>query len=268
MTQPDYILSISKEEVGEMPVTAYPGQIVMVDSAALAHSALRVLAREKIVGFDTETKPSFRKGSRHKVALMQISTADRCFLFRLNKIGICAELKQFLENPEILKIGLSVHDDFGAIRRTEDFEPQGFVELQEMVRDFEIADISLQKIYAIIFGERISKGQRLTNWEADTLTDAQQAYAALDAWACLKIYNVLNAHTFDHLHSPYRHHPEPGIQIQQPKREKPKKPTKEQIKAQGDAEAAKAADKPRPRRRCRRRSKKKSGSAPSSENQQ
>lgn len=251
-----------------MPVTAFPGDIVMVDSAALAHSALRVIAREKMVGFDTETKPSFRKGSRHKVALLQISTADRCFLFRLNKIGICAELKNFLENPDILKIGLSVHDDFNAIRRTEDFEPRGFVELQEMVRDFEIADISLQKIYAIIFGERISKGQRLTNWEADTLTGAQQAYAALDAWACLKIYNVLNAHTFDYLHSPYRHHPEPGVQIPQPKRDKPdksSKPTKQEIKAKGDAAAAAAADKPRQRRR-KPRAKKKTGTKPSDEN--
>ncbi len=257
MTQPDYILSISKEELGEMPVTAYPGAITLVDSAAKAHMALRALSREKVVGFDTETKPSFRKGCRHKVALMQISTCDRCFLFRLNKIGICSELKAFLENPDILKIGLSVHDDFGAIRRSEEFEPQGFVELQEMVRHFEIADISLQKIYAIIFGERISKGQRLTNWEADTLTDAQQAYAALDAWACLKIYNVLSEHSFDHLHSPYRHHPEPGVQIPQPKREKPR-PTKEEVKAQGDAAAAAAAGTTK-RRRRKRRPKKKAG---------
>lgn len=188
---------------------AYPAEITLVDSAAVAHSALRVLAREKAVGFDTETRPSFRKGQIHKVALMQISTADRCFLFRLNKIGICAELKEFLENPDILKIGLSVHDDFNVLRRSGEINPQGFVELQNMVHRYDITDISLQKIYAIIFGERISKSQRLTNWEAAELSPAQQAYAALDAWACLKIYNYLKDGRFDSLSSPYRRRPEP-----------------------------------------------------------
>lgn len=210
MDNSGYIISISKEQLAELPVTAYPGAISVIDSPSAAHTAIRVLSREAMVGFDTETRPSFRKGCRHKVALMQISTADRCFLFRLNKIGICAELKKFLENPAVLKIGLSLHDDFDAIRRTEDFDPQGFVDLQKLVKNFEITDISLQKIYAIIFGERISKGQRLTNWEADVLTDAQQAYAALDAWACLKIYRCLEAGQFNVVSSPYRHLPVPA----------------------------------------------------------
>ena len=205
MSDNDYIISITKEELAAMPTTAYDGAITVVDTPSVAHAALRVLGRESIVGFDTETKPCFRKGTRNQVALLQLSTADRCFLFRLNKIGICADLKKFLENPDILKIGLSVHDDFAAIRRTEEFEPGGFVDLQEMVRHFDIADISLQKIYAIIFGERISKGQRLTNWEADTLTEAQQNYASLDAWACLKLYKYLTEDKFNPLESPYRH---------------------------------------------------------------
>ena len=149
-----------------------------------------------MVGFDTETRPAFKKGQKHKVALMQISTVDRCYLFRLNKIGMSEELKAFLENPDVLKIGLSVHDDFTVLRRSSELDPKGFVDLQDMVKNFEITDISLQKIYAIIFGERISKSQRLTNWEADSLSEAQQAYAALDAWACLKIYNYLNAGKF------------------------------------------------------------------------
>ena len=100
-----------------MPVITYPAEISLIDSAAEAHAALRALSKEKMVGFDTETRPSFRKGCVHKVALMQISTMERCFLFRLNKIGICAQLKEFLENPDIVKIGLSVHDDFNVLRR-------------------------------------------------------------------------------------------------------------------------------------------------------
>jgi len=205
----DYIISISKERVAELPTMAYPAAITVVDSAAVAHSALRVLAKEKYIGFDTETRPAFRKGLKHKVALMQLSTDERCFLFRLNKIGICAELKAFLENTDITKIGLSIHDDFNVLRRSGDIEPKGFVDLQETVKRYGITDISLQKIYAIICGERISKSQRLTNWEADTLTKAQQDYAALDAWACLNIYRHLKAGKFDPLTSPYRHLLEP-----------------------------------------------------------
>lgn len=216
MTDTDYIISIPKEKLADMPVTAYPGEITLVDTEDAANSAIRELKQQSAVGFDTETKPSFRKGCRHKVALMQISTATHCWLFRINKTGITDSLKNFLENPHILKIGLSVHDDFAAIRRRCEFEPQGFVDLQETVRHFEIADISLQKIYAIIFGERISKSQRLTNWEAPELTPAQQIYAAIDAWACLKIYTYLRDNNFDWQHSPYRHHYMPPEKTQQP----------------------------------------------------
>lgn len=248
MNEEKYIISISKEELGAMQVTSYPGAISVIETPSQAHMALRALAKEKMVGFDTETKPSFRKGCRHNVALMQISTADRCFLFRLNKLGICAELKAFLENPDIMKIGLSVHDDFGAIRRTEDFEPGGFVDLQELVRKYDIADISLQKIYAIVFGERISKGQRLTNWEADTLTEAQQAYAALDAWACLKLYRYFESDSFNPLLSPFRHlyvPPEPAP--------KPKPEEKECTAAAPQKTAAAFSPTKSARRRMRRK---------------
>lgn len=209
MNPNNYIISINKEDIAAMPAVSYPGAITLVDSAALAHQALRALSKENVVGFDTETRPSFKKGRVHNAALMQISTHDRCFLFRLNKIGICAELKAFLENPDILKIGLSIHDDFNVLRRTTPLEPRGFIDLQQLVRKYDITDISLQKIYAIVFGERISKAQRLTNWEADTLTPSQQAYASLDAWACLRLYDYFEAGSFDPKTSPYRHLSEP-----------------------------------------------------------
>ena len=211
MNSNNYIISISKEAIAGMPTMSYPGAITLVDSAAVAHKALRILAKEDAVGFDTETRPSFKKGRVHNAALMQISTDERCFLFRLNKIGICAELKAFLENQEILKIGLSVHDDFNVLRRTTPIEPQGFIDLQHLVKNYDIADTSLQKIYAIVFGERISKSQRLTNWESETLTEPQQAYAALDAWACLKLYRYFESGSFNPLASPYRHIPEPVL---------------------------------------------------------
>lgn len=206
-----YVLSISKEAISELPLLQYEGAITLVDTAAMAHTVLKALSTEEAVGFDTETRPSFRKGHPHKVALMQISTKDRCYLFRLNKIGICAELKAFIENPAITKVGLSLRDDFNVLSRSGRIDPQGFIDLQQMAGKYDIADISLQKIYAIIFGERISKSQRLTNWEADELTVAQQRYAALDAWACLKIYRYLTEGRFDQYTSPYRHLLEPPV---------------------------------------------------------
>lgn len=207
----DYVLSINKEQLASLPTVDFQGRIILIDTAAKAHMALRALAKEKIVGFDTETRPSFRKGRPHKVALMQIATGHECFLFRLNKIGICAELKAFLEDKDITKIGLSIHDDFNAISRSEEIEPGGFIELQSFVHQYRIADISLQKIYAIIFGGRISKGQRLSNWEADTLTELQMVYAALDAYSCLRIYNFLSSGAFNYSESPYKTDPsEPG----------------------------------------------------------
>lgn len=197
-------IAISKATVAEMPMVTFPGGITVVDDAATARVALRALNRARVIGFDTETRPSFHKGRHHSVALMQLSTDDHCFLFRLNILGISEGLRKLLEDPEIIKIGLSVHDDFAVMRRLEpELDPQGFIDLQEYVKYFHISDISLQKIYAIIFGERISKTQRLTNWEAPTLTEAQQTYAAIDAWACLRLYRRLRSGNFHPDESPY-----------------------------------------------------------------
>lgn len=197
-------LAISKEAVSRLPIVHYLGGIMVVDTKDKARVALRELSRAKVVGFDTETRPSFRKGRVHKVALMQLATDGFCFLFRLNVLGIFDGLKAFLENPAITKIGLSVHDDFSVMRRSCEIDPEGFIELQDYVKRYSIADTSLQKIYAIVFGECISKGQRLTNWEAAELTEHQQHYAAVDAWACLRLYRHLGSGAFDPASSPYR----------------------------------------------------------------
>lgn len=197
-------IAISKETVAEMPVVDCPVGITVVDTVELARVALRELTRARVVGFDTETRPSFHRGRLHNVALMQLSTDSHCFLFRINKIGISEHMRQFLEDPEIIKIGLSVHDDFSVMRRlVDDIDPQGFIDLQDYVRFFHINDISLQKIYAIVFGEKISKNQRLSNWEATELSEQQQKYAAIDAWACLRLYRTLRSGGFHPDESPY-----------------------------------------------------------------
>ncbi|MDE6073005.1 MAG: 3'-5' exonuclease domain-containing protein 2 [Muribaculaceae bacterium] len=197
------MLSITKEQIAQLPVISYTGRTIVINTMSDARAAMTYLNKQPIVGFDTETRPSFKKGQLHKVSLMQLSTDDECFLFRLNHLGLFDGMKEFLSNESIIKVGLSIKDDFHSLNRLSEIEPAGFIELQTHVKDFQIADNSLQKIFAIIFNERISKSQRLTNWEADILTDAQQAYAALDAWACLKIYNHLQSGLFDPESSPY-----------------------------------------------------------------
>ena len=183
--------SITKDEIALLPIEEFKERIIVIETEEDAEKAVRYLSDFDVVGFDTETRPNFRKGSSNKVALMQISTYEVCFLFRLNIIGIPDSLSEFLLNPAIQKIGLSLKDDFNAIRKRCEIDPLGFIDLQSYVVRFGITDASLQKIYAILFGKKISKGQRLTNWEAETLTINQQKYASLDAWACLLIYEVL-----------------------------------------------------------------------------
>ncbi len=192
------MLSITKEQIAQLPPVEYDGKIHVVDTVSGVRDVVLYLSKCDIVGFDTETRPTFTKGKSHKVALLQLSTDDECFLIRLNKTGMPNVLRRFMEADKPLKVGLSVKDDFHSICKVcDEFTPGGYVELQEFVKRFDIGDMSLQKVYGIIFGKRISKAQRLSNWEADELTDAQQRYAAIDAWACLKIYRYLLAGCFD-----------------------------------------------------------------------
>ncbi len=174
-----------------MPKATFPGEIHLIQTPQEAERAVGYLKTCSLVGLDSETRPSFTKGQAHKVALLQIASAEHCFLFRLNLLGLTPPVIGLLENPKITKVGLSLHDDFIMLHKRAPFEPRSIVELQEFVRPFGIQDKSLQKIYAILFGEKISKTQQLSNWEAETLTLPQQLYAATDAWACLKIYNQL-----------------------------------------------------------------------------
>lgn len=183
--------TISKAEVRLLPVAAFEGRIIIIQTDADAEKAVDYLMAQKMVGVDTETRPSFVSGKSYKVSLLQVSTDDTCFLFRLNYIGFPASIQRFFEDANVMKIGLSLKDDFGALHKRSDFEPCGFLELQHYVRKFGIEELSLQKIYAILFERRISKNQRLSNWEAEVLNDKQKLYAATDAWACLAIYRYM-----------------------------------------------------------------------------
>lgn len=185
---------LSKEELSVLPLKEFTGNAVTVINLEQAEIAVRQIRESGyLVGFDTETRPSFQKGVNHKVSLVQLSIGQFCFLFRLNKIGELPQcLVELLEDPGVTKIGLSTPDDFKMLRVWQpELKPAGFVELQQLVTQYGIEEKSLAKIYGLLFGLKLSKRQRLTNWEADQLSDKQKAYASLDAIACVEIYNKL-----------------------------------------------------------------------------
>jgi len=179
---------ITKDEVNLLPVVIFEGKITLVDELSKIEPALEELRKSAVVGLDTETKPSFTRGTHHKVSLVQISTLDHCFLFRLNKTNFPNALSEFLADESVRKIGLSLRDDFSGLNKHHIFKPANFVDIQTIAQSYGIMDLSLQKIYAILFGKKISKSQRLSNWESPELTEQQQRYAATDAWASLQIY--------------------------------------------------------------------------------
>ena len=183
--------NIAKADIAQMPSELFGGRIIVVHSVGDVEKAVNYLRGYPILGIDTETRPSFAKGKTYGVALLQVSTEDTCFLFRLNYIGMPQALVDLLQDNSQLKVGLSLRDDIQNLQRKHKFEPRGFLDLQTYVKEMGIEAQSLQKIYALLFGKKISKSQRLTNWEADVLTDRQKGYAATDAWTCVRMYNYL-----------------------------------------------------------------------------
>jgi len=179
---------ITKDEVNQMPIAIFEGKITLVDDSSKIQQAIEELRKSVVVGIDTETKPSFTRGTHNKVSLVQISTLEHCFLFRLNKIDFPTSLAEFLADENIKKIGLSLRDDLNGLNKHHKFKPANCIDIQTIAQSYGILELGLQKIYAILFGKKISKSQRLTNWENPELTEQQQRYAATDAWASLQIY--------------------------------------------------------------------------------
>ena len=168
------------------------GKIYVVTSPVEAEHVVDYLLSQPILGFDTETRPAFEKGKRYYCSLLQVSTRTDCFLFRLNKTGLCPAVVRLLGDEQVTKVGLAWNNDMLSLRQLGNFKSGRFIDLQDMVRELGVEDQSLVKIYANLFGERISKAERLSNWERSELTDKQMEYAAIDAWACVRIYNEVN----------------------------------------------------------------------------
>ncbi len=183
---------ISKDEIKELPLHKFPGTTYIIDSCKDLSDICKYLSRQPLLGFDTETRPSFKKGVQHQVALLQFATRDYAFLFRLYKMGLPKEIVNILKNGNIIKAGVAINDDIKTLQKLQDFTPGGFLELQKYVKQFGIESNGLKKLTAIVLNFRISKSQRLTNWENPELTQSQIDYAATDAWVCYEIYHRLS----------------------------------------------------------------------------
>jgi ribonuclease D len=186
-----YQENITVEELAECELSWFKGEIVLVEDIKTFYEVFPRLLGSDLLGFDTETRPTFKKGKKNTVSLIQLSTEDLACLFRINKIGIPEELTELLSDPSVIKAGVAVHDDIRFLKGVKKFSPGGFVDLQSFVRDYGIQCSGLKKLAGIVLGFRISKRQQVTDWEAEQLTEAQQIYAATDAWVCHQIYKKL-----------------------------------------------------------------------------
>ena len=187
----NFIDTISNEQTALLPAVEFRGEIRIVEHERDIAAACKTRAEQPGIGFDTETRPSFRPGVTFRVSLLQLSTPTVCYLFRLNKIPLAKPILQLLEDRRVLKIGADVAGDLRSLRQIRHFRDGGFVDLQGIAPEWGIGEKSLRKLSAIVLGRRVSKAQRLSNWEAATLTDKQQLYAATDAWVCTRIYEQL-----------------------------------------------------------------------------
>lgn len=183
--------TITNEEVNLLPVAQFNGRILVVDSAQAMDQAEQILHGETLLGFDTETRPAFQKGLKYQMALLQISTHDTALLFRLHSVELSPMIVKILQSPKVLKIGAAIRDDIKGLQKHTKFKAAGFIDLQSIVGEWGLEELSVKKMAAIIMKIKVSKAQRLSNWEATRLTEAQQEYAAIDAWVCREMYSKL-----------------------------------------------------------------------------
>ncbi len=186
-----FLRSIEKEEINLLPISHFDGEILLIDSLNDFHKVIHEIKSQQLLGFDTETRPAFKKGVKNKLALLQLATDEKAWLFRMNKIGLPDELVEVFEDQDIEKVGVAIRDDLVKLKELKLFIPGGFIELADYVKQFDILDNGLRKLAANILQIKISKTQQLSNWEAENYTTSQRLYAATDAWACYRMYELL-----------------------------------------------------------------------------
>lgn len=183
---------ISKLEINELPQGQFEGDIFLIEKPEQVREVLDDIGNRSFIGFDTETKPTFRRGTFHQVALLQLATEERAFLFRLNQIGLPGEVQEVLESKDIIKVGAAVLDDLRALKKLKpNFRPEKFFDLNEELKKVGFENVGVRNLSAMVLNMRISKAEQVSNWEASVLTERQKIYAATDAWACLEVFRKL-----------------------------------------------------------------------------
>ena len=178
---------IAKDEIHNYPLLDFNGNIHLIQSESDIKSSCEILARHKVIGFDTETKPSFKKGVSYNISLLQLSAGNSVYLFRINKIGFDKKIIEILSNKNILKVGIDIKNDLLGLKKLKSFKENNFVDLNTLAIKKGYQSIGAVKLSIMLLGCRISKSQRLSDWSADNLTESQINYAAIDAWICPKI---------------------------------------------------------------------------------
>lgn len=188
MAEDQPIDSISKDALNKLPIRAYEGPIRVINDREQVASCIKILAQEKIIGFDTETRPSFERGVSYPPALLQLATSTEVFVFQFQALGGLGALRSILENPDIIKAGVALSDDIKQLNDCWKFTPRQFIEIGTMAKVLGLKQTGLRSLAGLLLGFRISKKEQRSNWARANLSRSQIIYAATDAWVSRELY--------------------------------------------------------------------------------
>jgi ribonuclease D len=188
---------ISKAEINLLPLGRYEGEIHLINRQEDLSNALQELKKEKILGFDIETRPAYTRGESYSPSLLQLAGMHAVYLFQLQDLIIPSGIDELLSDPSILKTGVALKDDISGLRELFHFEPNGFVELSKLASSLGYKNKGLRGLTACLLGFRISKSAQTSNWARRNLSKTQMTYAATDAWVGRELYKKLDRIRFD-----------------------------------------------------------------------
>ena len=184
---------LDKETINQFPLIRFQGSIKVAENSKAFHRYAAKLRKQRVLGFDIECKPNFRRGPNNPPALLQLATSDQAFLFRLYPVMKLGPLAEILENPDIIKTGVAIKDDLQNLNKIEEVKPAGFEDLAQLAQSLKIEQTGLRNLTAIFFRHRLSKSAQLSNWQKRPLTSSQINYAATDAWISRELYLIMKA---------------------------------------------------------------------------
>ncbi len=185
------LLKISSEIINELDPINFEGNITVISNKSDVPAIYNIIKKAKRIGFDTESRPSFKKGQEFPVSIIQMSLEDNAYIFKLKQLGFCDELKDILSDENIEKIGVGVKEDIRRLKKLGDFNPANFIDLAEIAKKKGLIQCGLKALTARYLGKKLVKSSQTTNWAKNSLTCVQLTYAATDAWVCLHLLEPL-----------------------------------------------------------------------------